>query len=72
MMRFNKPKSGRVKSPPGKVVSRRTGQRVWVFKRSTVPLRALFEALADGRERWRVRQTVPRSTGGGNQKCASR
>jgi len=48
MKRFHKPKSGRVKSPPGKVVSGRTGQRAWVFKRSTVPPRALFEALADG------------------------
>jgi alkanesulfonate monooxygenase SsuD/methylene tetrahydromethanopterin reductase-like flavin-dependent oxidoreductase (luciferase family) len=41
MRRFNKPKSGTVKSPPGKVVSRRTGQRAWVFKGSTVPLRSL-------------------------------
>jgi len=48
MKRFNKPKSGKVKRPPGKVVSRRTDQRAWVFKSSTVPLRALFEALADG------------------------
>ena len=48
MKRFHKPKSGRVKSPPGKVVSRRTDERAWVFKGSTVPLRALFEALADG------------------------
>ena len=48
MKRFHKPKSGRVKSPPGQVVSRRTDQRAWVFKGSTVPLRALFEALADG------------------------
>jgi uncharacterized protein (DUF433 family) len=48
MKRFHKPKSGRVKSPPGKVVSRRTGQRAWVFKGSRVPLCALFEALADG------------------------
>ena len=48
MKRFHKPKSGRVKSPPGQVVSRRTGQRAWVFKGSTVPLRALLEALADG------------------------
>ena len=48
MMRFHKPKSGRVKSPPGKIVSRRTDERAWVFKGSTVPLRALFEALADG------------------------
>ena len=43
MMRFHKPKSGRVKSPPGKIVSRRTDQRAWVFKSSTVPLRALFD-----------------------------
>jgi hypothetical protein len=48
MMRFHKPKSGRVKSPSGQVVSRRTDQRAWVFKGSTVPLRALFEAPADG------------------------
>ena len=48
MKRFHKPKSGRVKSPPRKVVSRRTDQRAWVFKGSTVPLGALFEALADG------------------------
>ncbi len=48
MMRFHKPKSGRVKKPPGKVVSRRTDQRAWVFKGSTVPLRALIEAPADG------------------------
>jgi hypothetical protein len=48
MMRFHKPKSGRVKKPPGKVVSRRTDQRAWVFKGSRVPLCALFEALADG------------------------
>jgi hypothetical protein len=48
MMRFHKPKSGRVKRPPGKVVSRRTSQRAWVFKGSSVPLRGLFEALADG------------------------
>lgn len=48
MKRFHKPKSGRVKSPPGKVVSRRTDQRAWVFKGSIVPLRAMFEALADG------------------------
>jgi hypothetical protein len=48
MKRFHKPKSGRVKSPPGKIVSRRTDERAWVFKGSTVPLRALFEALADG------------------------
>ena len=49
MRRFNKPKLGRVKSPLGKVVSRRTKERAWVFKVSRVPLRALFEALADGR-----------------------
>ena len=48
MRRFNKPKLGRVKSPLGKVVSRRTEERAWVFKVSRVPLRALFEALADG------------------------
>ena len=48
MKRFHKPKSGSVKSLPGKVVSRRTDQRAWVFKGSTVPLRALFEAPADG------------------------
>jgi hypothetical protein len=48
MRRFNKPKLGRVKSPLGKVVSRRTEERAWVFKASRVPLRALFEALADG------------------------
>ena len=48
MKRFHKPKSGRVKSPSGQVVSRRTGQRAWVFKGSRVPLRDLFEALADG------------------------
>jgi hypothetical protein len=48
MKRFHKPKSGSVKSPPGKVVLRRTDQRAWVFKGSTVPLRALFEAPADG------------------------
>ncbi len=48
MMRFHKPKSGRVKSPSGQVVSRRTGQRAWVFKGSRVPLCALLEALADG------------------------
>ena len=48
MKRFHKPNSGMVKSPPGQVVSRRTGQRAWVFKGSTVPLRALLEALADG------------------------
>jgi uncharacterized protein (DUF433 family) len=48
MKRFHKPKSGMVKSPPGIVVSRRTCQRAWVFKGSTVPLGALFEALADG------------------------
>jgi len=48
MKRFHKPKSGRVKSPPGKVVSRRTDQRAWVFKGSPAPPRALFEALADG------------------------
>ena len=56
-MRFHKPKSGRVKSPPGKVVSRRTDERAWVFKGLTVPLRALFEALADGES---VRQFVKR------------
>ena len=49
MMRFHKPKSGRVKSPPRKVVSRRTDQRAWVFKGSRVPPRALFRALADGK-----------------------
>ena len=48
MKRFHKPKSGRVKSPPGKVVSRRTDQRAWVFKGSPAPPRVLFEALADG------------------------
>ena len=48
MRRFNKPKLGRVKSPLGKVVSRRTEETDWVFKVSRVPLRALFEALADG------------------------
>ena len=48
MKRFHKPKSGKVKSPPGKVVSRRTDQRAWVFKGSRVPPRALFEVLADG------------------------
>ena len=48
MRRFNKPKLGRVKSPLGKVVSRLTEERAWVFKASRVPLRALFEALADG------------------------
>ena len=49
MKRFHKPKSGMVKSPPGKVVSRRTDQRAWVFKGSRVPPRALFGALADGK-----------------------
>jgi hypothetical protein len=49
MKRFHKPKSGRVKSPPRKVVSRRTDQRAWVFKGSRVPPRALFRALADGK-----------------------
>jgi hypothetical protein len=48
ILQLHKPKSARVKSPPGKVVSRRTDQRVWVFKGSRVPLRALFEAMADG------------------------
>jgi hypothetical protein len=48
MRRFNKPKLGRVKSSLGKVVSRRTEETAWVFKVSRVPLRALFEALADG------------------------
>ena len=48
MRRFNKPKLGRVKSSLGKVVSRRTEETDWVFKVSRVPLRALFEALADG------------------------
>ena len=48
MRRFNKPKLGRMKSQLGKVVSRRTEERAWVFKVSRVPLRALFEALADG------------------------
>jgi hypothetical protein len=48
MRRFNKPKSDRVNSPLGKVVSRRTKERAWVFKGSRVPLGALFEALADG------------------------
>ena len=48
MMRFHKPKSGSVKSSLGKVVSRRTEERAWVFKGSRVPLHVLFEALADG------------------------
>jgi hypothetical protein len=39
---------GWVKSPLGRVVSRRTEERAWVFKVSRVPLRPLFEALAGG------------------------
>ena len=57
MKRFHKPKSGKVKSPPGKVVSRRTDQRAWVFKGSRVPPRALFGALADGKS---IREFVKR------------
>ena len=49
MKRFHKPKSGSVKSSLGKVVSRRTQERAWVFKGSRVPLRALFETFADGK-----------------------
>ena len=58
MKRFHKPKSGRVKSPPGKVVSRRTDQRAWVFKGSRVPPRALFGVL------WPMGRTLESSSNG--------